>query len=57
MSKSNSYPFVVDEPIVSRLDSSTLHAIGRNVWPVELPELPPTSPIGRSPHGPGSAKQ
>ncbi|MGV9668409.1 hypothetical protein [Nocardia niigatensis] len=35
MSTTNSYPFVVDESIESRLDSDTLHAIGRNVWPVD----------------------
>ncbi|WUI70969.1 hypothetical protein OHQ90_14250 [Nocardia sp. NBC_00403] len=35
MSKTNSYPFVVDTSIASRLDSSTLDEVGRNLWPVD----------------------
>jgi hypothetical protein len=29
------YPFLVDASITSELDSATLHAIGRNVWPAD----------------------
>ncbi|MFF0496465.1 hypothetical protein ACFYU5_08685 [Nocardia aobensis] len=35
MSETNSYPFVVDTSIESRLDSRTLDEVGRNLWPVD----------------------
>ncbi|MFE3023383.1 hypothetical protein [Nocardia tengchongensis] len=35
MSKTNSYPFVVDTSITSQLDSATLQAMARNLWPVD----------------------